>query len=150
MRRRILELELSSSQVQGAICLLDPDNSKLSLSSTAAAISLAVVVVKVCMCSRSGGTQLFLVSLGLSGQGRCLFLSAKKKKFKCTHRYVPHSWKSESVERNREGLGSGSEAGGSGFGTAKQGYQTPTPYNLSACKTGFEMEGFRGRRKRRD
>lgn len=78
MRKRILELELSSSQVQGAICLLDPDNSKLSLSSTAAAISLADVVVKVCMCSRSGGTQLFLVSLGLSGQGRCL--SAKKEK----------------------------------------------------------------------
>lgn len=52
--------------------------------------------------------------IGTFRAGKVSFLWAKKKKLKCAHRFVPHSWKQESVGGNREGgfgSGSGSEGG---------------------------------------
>lgn len=109
--KRILEMELSSSQVQGAICLLDPDNNKLSLWSTAAGISLADITVKVCVCSRTHGIELLACfnTIRTFRAGKVSFCEGKKK-FKNAQGFIPHSWKQESVGGNREGgFGSGSE-----------------------------------------
>lgn len=87
MRRKILELELSNSQVQGDICLLDPDNKKLSLWSTAAAISLADMIVKVCVCSRTHGIELlgcFWYHWDFQGREGVFFVSKKEKIKMCT------------------------------------------------------------------
>lgn len=104
-------MELSSSQVQGAICLLDPDNKKPSLWSTAAGISLADQSQGLCV--QQDLWHWVLACLNIIRAFRAGKVSFSwGEKIKNAQGFVPHSWKQESVGGNREGgfgSGSGSE-----------------------------------------
>lgn len=144
-----------SSQVQGAVCLLDPDNKQLSLGSTAAwsawLTSCAEAVCAARLLALSS-----LVAFSIIGTFRARKVpfwwgkpkKKKKKKIKMCIRVCSPQLKTGICGRFQFWFWFWKGVQFSELSSEQT--KLPHPYNLNGCETCFEMEGCRERGKRPD